>query len=189
MPLDDFPYTFDENQLERARDIRLIALDVDGVLTSGNLYFSASGESMKEFSILDGLGIKLLQGIGIQVAIITGRLSGMVSKRMQDLGITLVLQGREDKLTALRELQQTTRISMEQTAYVGDDLPDLPAIQSCRLGFAVANAHWAVKQGADYVCQHGGGSGAVREVSDILLFAQGRYEEVLEHYSVKSPGC
>ena len=185
MPAETFPYTIDDATLNKAKQVRLLALDVDGVLTNGNLYFSAGGESMKEFSILDGLGIKLLHGIGVQTAIITGRLSGMVSKRMKELGISLVLQGREDKLTALQELQASTGIPMEESGYVGDDLPDLAAIQSCQFGVAVANAHPIVKSGADWICTNSGGKGAVREVADVILYAQGRYPEIIEHYSLK----
>lgn len=186
MQPETLPYTIDKKILDKASGVRLLVLDVDGVLTNGNLYFSAGGESMKEFSILDGLGIKLLHGIGVKTAVITGRLSGMVSKRMQELGITLVMQGREDKLTALRELHESTGISMDESAYIGDDLPDLSAIQSCRFGVAVNNAHFIVKDNADWVCQHNGGSGAVREVADIILYAQDRYPEMIEHYSANT---
>lgn len=167
---------------EKARQIRLLALDVDGVLTDGCLYFTEDGQEIKTFDSQDGHGIKLLQKTGIVCAIITGRTSQLVERRARNLGITLLLQGREDKLVALKELSVQLGIPLEEMAYVGDDWPDLPAIRAAGLGVAVANAHREVRRYADFVSLATGGRGAVREVCDLILEAQGRYEEALAPY-------
>ncbi|MDO8328971.1 MAG: 3-deoxy-manno-octulosonate-8-phosphatase KdsC [Fluviicoccus sp.] len=167
---------------EKARQIRLLALDVDGVLTDGRLYFTEDGQEIKTFDSQDGHGIKLLQKTGIVCAIITGRTSQLVERRARNLGITLLLQGREDKLVALKELSVQLGIPLEEMAYVGDDWPDLPAIRAAGLGVAVANAHREVRRYADFVSLATGGRGAVREVCDLILEAQGRYEEALAPY-------
>jgi 3-deoxy-D-manno-octulosonate 8-phosphate phosphatase (KDO 8-P phosphatase) len=181
----NFPYSLSNEIRDKAKSVKLLVLDVDGVLTGGNLYFGAQGEKLKEFSILDGLGIKLLRNIGVDTAIITGRLSGMVAKRTQELGIQHVIQGREDKLVALNELLSTLSLQLSDCCYVGDDLPDLAAIQSVKLGVTPINAHPAVKDYADWVCHHQGGRGAVREVADIILESKNLYEQVIEQYSLK----
>lgn len=165
-----------------ARGIKLLVLDVDGVLTDGGLYFGASGEQLKRFSILDGLGIKLLADCQIKTAIITGRSSDIVKQRAAELNIAHVIQGREDKLQALQELLRQLNVSQSETAYVGDDLPDLAAINFCQFGVAVANAHSEVKKNANWVCQRRGGNGAVREVADILLQANGNYAAIIAQY-------
>lgn len=167
---------------EKARQIRLLALDVDGVLTDGCLYFTEDGQEIKTFDSQDGHGIKLLQKTGIVCAIITGRTSQLVERRARNLGITLLLQGREDKLVALKELSVQLGIPLEEMAYVGDDWPDLPAIRAAGLGVAVANAHREVRRYADFVSLATGGRGAVREVCDLILEAQGRYDEALAPY-------
>ena len=167
---------------EKARQIRLLALDVDGVLTDGCLYFTEDGQEIKTFDSQGGHGIKLLQKTGIVCAIITGRTSQLVERRARNLGITLLLQGREDKLVALKELSEQLSIPLEEMAYVGDDWPDLPAIRAAGLGVAVANAHREVRRYADFVSLATGGRGAVREVCDLILEAQGRYEEALAPY-------
>lgn len=168
--------------LASAREIRLLALDVDGVLTDGGLYFSGNGEALKRFSILDGLGIKLLADNGVQTAIITGRSSGIVSQRAAELSITHIVQGREDKRAALQELLALAGVANKQAAYVGDDLPDIGALQLAGLGIAVANAHREVMARADWVCTRRGGDGAVREVADMLLLARGAYAATLDRF-------
>lgn len=167
---------------EQARGIKLLALDVDGVLSDGKLYYGNDGEELKCFSILDGLGIKLLQDQGIIVAIITGRESNIVSRRAQELSIQHVIQGREDKITALNELIKTTGLTLQQTAYMGDDLPDLSAIIQCRLGATVANGHDTVKQYANWVSSKCGGSGAVRELADLLLQANDLFDDSIKSF-------
>lgn len=178
-----FPYELSAEIREKASDVKFLVLDVDGVLTGGNLLFDSQGEQLKEFSILDGLGIKLLRDAGIETGIITGRLSGMVARRMHELGVTHVIQGREDKLTALEELLKSTNLSLEATAYIGDDLPDLSAIQSVRFSAAPCNAHHAVKHYADWICAQRGGQGAVREVADVILESCGLYESTIAKFS------
>ena len=171
-----------EDAIARAKQVRLLALDVDGVLTDGSLYFGADGEHHKGFSILDGLGIKWLQRSDIDVAIITGRRSQIVIQRAKELGINHVVQGREDKLSALTELLDSLNITLEQSAYMGDDLPDLSAIQACGLGIAPNNAHREIKQRANYVCTKAGGKGAVREAAEFILQTQDAYQALISQY-------
>ncbi len=172
----------DKPQLERLRQIRLLALDVDGVLSDGKLYYGNNGEELKCFSILDGLGIKLLQDSGITVAIITGRSSNIVARRAQELGIKHLIQGREDKAIALAELLDITGVGLQQTAYMGDDLPDLSAIILSGFGATVVNGHAVVKQYADWVSSCRGGEGAVRELADVLLAANGKLTQSIEAF-------
>ncbi len=171
-----------QNLTQRAAEIELLALDVDGVLTDGKLYFSAQGDELKAFNILDGHGIKMLLKNGIQVAIITGRNSPLTAKRARDLGIEHLIQGREDKKFALLELCKTLNIEAEATAYLGDDLPDLGAIVTAGLGMCVANAHPFVQEHADYRTHLAGGQGAVREVCDLILEAKGLLADLHQAY-------
>ncbi len=166
----------------KARAIRLLALDCDGVLTDGSLLYGNNGEDLKAFSILDGLGIKLLRTGGVEVAIITGRRSALLERRARELGIELLLQGREDKLVALRELIAGRGIALDAVAYCGDDLPDLPAIRAAGLGIAPANAWPLVREHADWVTTRTGGSGAVREICEGILHAQGKLQATLAPY-------
>ncbi|OEY65200.1 KdsC family phosphatase [Marinobacter sp. X15-166B] len=168
--------------LARAAAIRLLVLDVDGVMTDGTLLFSASGDELKAFNILDGLGLKQVLAAGIEVAVITGRSSPLTARRINDLGIRHLFQGREDKRTALLELSQTLEVPAEHTAYMGDDLPDLAAIQHAGLGVSVPNGHWFVRQHADYCTRAAGGAGAVRELCDLLLEAQDQLATTLTPY-------
>lgn len=172
---------------ELARSIRLLALDVDGVLTDGRLYYSDAGETLKVFNTLDGHGIKMLQASGVEVAVITGRNSAAMACRVQALGIKHLYAGREDKLIALRELWQATGFDADCTAYMGDDWPDLPAIRHCRLGATVPNACDAVLQHADWCAEREGGQGAVRELCELILHAQGNYDAQLAPYLAE--GC
>ena len=165
-----------------AKNIRLLLLDVDGVLTDGRLYYGNQGEELKAFNIQDGLGIKLLQRNGIQVGIITGRSSQLLSRRANELGIELVVQGREDKLTALNEMLETNHYDMQEIAFLGDDLPDLAVIRRVGLGVAVANARPVIAQHALWQTTACGGHGAVRELAELLLNAQGKLEETLAGY-------
>jgi 3-deoxy-D-manno-octulosonate 8-phosphate phosphatase (KDO 8-P phosphatase) len=168
-----------ERIMERARRIRLLALDVDGVLTDGRLYFGNSGEELKSFSTLDGQGIRLVQDNGIAVALITARSSELLERRAKNLDIRHIVQGCENKLTALTSLQQQLSVSMEETAYVGDDLPDLACITRAGLGVTVPNGHASVQAHAFCITTRHGGAGAVREVCDWLLKARGIYEQII----------
>jgi 3-deoxy-D-manno-octulosonate 8-phosphate phosphatase (KDO 8-P phosphatase) len=157
---------------QRAAAIRLLVLDVDGVLTDGRLYFNADGEALKAFHVRDGAGIVQLRKAGIQVAIISGRNSKAVTTRMNELGVLHVQQGIHDKQAALQELLQTLQLNADCIACVGDDTPDMPMLNLARLAVAVADAHPVVRAAAHYVTQLAGGQGAVREVCDLILQAQ-----------------
>ncbi|MGB4247393.1 MAG: HAD hydrolase family protein [Pseudohongiellaceae bacterium] len=168
--------------IARARDVKLLVLDVDGVLTAGELFLSDSGEEIKAFSTLDGQGIKLLQSAGVMVGIISGRRSALVARRAENLGIEHLFQGREDKLNALNEMCSNTGVPPGAIAYVGDDLPDIKVMNTVRLSFAVDNAHISVKKTAHAQTQKSGGHGAVREVCDFILQAQDRYDDAIAHF-------
>ena len=157
-----------------ADNLRLMAFDVDGVMTDGRLYFSPDGEILKVFNSLDGHGLKQLAASGVTLAIITGRNTPMVAKRAADLGIEHVIQGREDKGDALADLANMLGISAEQTGYAGDDEPDVSALQWAQLSFAPANAHECAKQAADFITERRGGEGAVREICDAILSRRAR---------------
>lgn len=149
--------------------IKLLVMDVDGVMTDGKVTYSSDGNELKSFNIKDGVGIKRVQQAGIQTAIITGRVSLMVERRATELGINHLVQGREDKLTALRELLGTLQIELRNVAYMGDDLPDVDAIVSCGLGACPANAARDVLSKADWIASRNGGEGCVRELCDHIL--------------------
>ena len=166
-----------------AKNIKLLLLDVDGVLTDGKLYYGNSGEELKAFNIQDGLGIKLLQQGGIQVGIITGRVSTLLQRRADELGINPVIQGREDKSTALRELLENQNLGLHQIAFMGDDLPDLSAINSVGLGITVANACSTLAAKADWQTLRSGGDGAVREAAEMILRAQGKFDTLVERFT------
>lgn len=168
--------------IDQLRRVRLLALDVDGVLTDGRLYFQADGIEIKAFHTQDGHGLKLLKRAGLQVAIITGRDSPMVSQRAAALGISHVYQGCEDKLATLRSLCQRLNLDIEQAAYCGDDLPDLAAIKRAGIGITVPNAPSYMGAHADWVTERQGGHGAVREICDTLLDAQGHWGAVVDTY-------
>jgi 3-deoxy-D-manno-octulosonate 8-phosphate phosphatase (KDO 8-P phosphatase) len=160
--------------VERANDIRLLVLDVDGVLTDGRLYFSSRGEELKCFHVRDGAGIVHLLHAGIQIAVISGRQSKAVDRRMSELGVTWIRQGVDDKLTALRELLDILGLGPQAVASMGDDVADLPIFEVARLAIAVADAHRTVKSRAHFITQALGGQGAVREVCDLILESQRR---------------
>jgi len=172
----------DENLIEKLSGVRLAVFDVDGILTNGQLLFTADGQEVKQFNTLDGLGIKLLQRVGIESAIITGRRSPQVEQRARALGITWLEQGREDKLVALQELWERSGHSAETTAYIGDDLPDLSAIRAASFGACVPNGHPLVQQHADWVSNRRGGEGAGREFCELILQAQGKLDSLLDSY-------
>ncbi len=171
-----------ENVLRKAREIRLLALDVDGVMTDGRLYFSQSGEETKAFSTRDGMGIKALQLGGITVALITGRRSAMVEQRAGELGIKQVYQGADDKLQALLALQESTGLECSRIAYMGDDWMDLPVLQRVGFSASVADADPLVRRQVDWVTAEAGGQGAVRALGNLLLAAQGKLDEQLQEY-------
>jgi 3-deoxy-D-manno-octulosonate 8-phosphate phosphatase (KDO 8-P phosphatase) len=169
-------------QLEKVKQLKLLILDVDGVLTDGRLFFDDNGKEYKCFHARDGHGIKLLRQSGVEVAVISGRKSNSVAIRMQTLGVQLVYQGHENKRAAFTEILQHLNLSPKQVAHVGDDVLDLPIMVQTGFGVAVADAHFAVKQRADWCTQIAGGQGAVREVCDLIMQVQGTFDAMLQTY-------
>jgi 3-deoxy-D-manno-octulosonate 8-phosphate phosphatase (KDO 8-P phosphatase) len=167
---------------ERARPVRLLVLDVDGVLTDGTLYYSANGEELKAFNIQDGLGIKMLHGSGVEVAVITGRSSRALEQRVANLSIRHLYQGVERKLDVLELLLQTLALKPGQAACMGDDLPDLALLERCALAVTVPDAPDAVRARAHYVTRRPGGRGAVREVCELILEAQDALQSQISRY-------
>lgn len=157
----------------RAKLIRLMAFDVDGVMTDGGLFLADSGEEFKRFNSLDGQGIKMLRASGVEVAIITGRTSRCVAARAASLGISHVFQGVEDKLDAMTGLLDKLRLTRDAAAYMGDDVPDLLVMRHVGLSICVPEAPSLVRDHSNYVTQRGGGHGAVREACELIMSAQG----------------
>lgn len=168
--------------LARAAKIRLAVFDVDGTLTDGRLWYSEGGHETKVFHVHDGLGLKRLQANGVQVAIITARISHPVSLRAEELDIAHVYQGQNDKRGCLLELIDALRLTPEQVAFVGDDLPDLPPMHIAGLAVAVANAHPWVAEDAHWQTGKRGGEGAAREICDLILHAQGKSDAERERW-------
>ena len=168
--------------VEKAKKLKLLILDVDGVLTDGKLFFDNEGNEYKSFHARDGHGIKLLRQTGVEVAVISGRKSNSVALRMKNLGIEHVYQGHENKRAAFDEIIEKIGIKPDQAAHVGDDLLDLPIMTRVGFAIAVADANFAVKQRADWCTTLPGGHGAVREVCDFIMQAQGRFDEVVSAY-------
>ena len=158
---------------QRAARVRLVVFDVDGVFTDGRLHYGPDGEELKVFHVHDGQGVKRLLAAGVAVAVISGRDSAAVSRRMQDLGIAHVFQGDEHKLPIYERLLRKLALTPEETACVGDDLPDLPLLEKAGLAVAVANATAPVRAKAHHLTAAPGGMGAVREVCDLILAARG----------------
>jgi 3-deoxy-D-manno-octulosonate 8-phosphate phosphatase (KDO 8-P phosphatase) len=165
---------------ERAANIRMLVLDVDGVLTDGKLYFDHAGNELKAFNTRDGLGMKALQRCGIEVAVITGRKSEAVAHRMNQLGIKHVYQGREDKMNAFLHLLEVTGLDPQQVCFAGDDWIDLPVLLRVGLAVSVADAEERVKQSAHWVTQRNGGDGAVRELCNLILIAQDKEQTIVD---------
>jgi 3-deoxy-D-manno-octulosonate 8-phosphate phosphatase (KDO 8-P phosphatase) len=158
---------------QRAARIRLVVVDVDGVLTDGRLYYGPQGEIIKVFDVRDGHGIRMLIAHGVEVAILSARSSDIVSTRARELGIRHVLQGRGDKSEGWRELLAATGVSLEQASFIGDDLPDLPVLAQAGLAATVADARDEVKSVAHWTAPQPGGRGAVRALAEFILGAQG----------------
>jgi len=168
--------------VERARRIKLILFDVDGVMTDGSLYLADDGQEYKSFNSHDGHGLKMLKFSGVDLGIITGRTSRVVIHRAQNLGIDHIFQGIEDKYSAYTELISKLNLSPEETAYMGDDVVDLPVMIRCGFAISVPDAPDIVKKHSHYVTERRGGRGAVREACDFILKSQGNYENLLKKY-------
>jgi 3-deoxy-D-manno-octulosonate 8-phosphate phosphatase (KDO 8-P phosphatase) len=169
--------------IEKAKKIRLAIFDVDGVLTSGKLFYGPSGHELKTFHVHDGQGLKFLQKTGVEIAIITAKKSEIITQRMSDLEIKFVYQGNGDKLPAYEDLKQKLKLNDDEISYVGDDLPDLPVICRVGLGITVPNAPKIMHDYAHWVTTAKGGKGAVREVCDFIMQSQGTYQTILDGYA------
>ena len=166
----------------RARRIKLLLMDCDGVLTDGRVEFLENGDEQKTFHTRDGQGISLFHRAGLKTGIISGRTSTAVERRAQDLEMAYVRQYARDKVKVLDEILALAKISLHECAYIGDDLADIPVMDRVELSFAVADAVPETKQAAHFVTAQKGGHGAVREVTDLILKAQGRWEELMKRY-------
>ena len=170
------------NLIEKARNIKCLICDVDGVLTDGLIFLDNHANELKAFNIQDGMGLVLLRAAGIEVAVITTSKNAVIDHRMKQLGIIHYFTGQVEKLTAFEKLKTQLGLTNEQFAYAGDDLPDLPIIRQVGLGVAVANAVPQVKEFAAWTTEKHGGRGAVREICDLILTAQGKFDQALEKY-------
>ena len=174
-----------ESELQsKAALIQLILFDVDGVLTNGHIYFTDAGHEYKAFNSKDGVGIKLLLSTGVEVGVITARQSVVVERRLKELGVKHLYQSQTDKRGALKDISNQLGLCMEQIAYVGDDLPDLPLIRQVGLGMAVSDACEDVIRLSDYVLQTAGGRGAAREACELIMKAQGTWDPLLTSYLI-----
>ena len=167
----------------RARRIKLLLMDCDGVLTDGRLWLTSDGDEQKAFHARDGQGISLLHRAGLQTGIITGRTSSAVDRRARDLKMSYVRQYAKDKIKALEEILAEAGVTTDECAYIGDDVGDIPVMRRVGLAVAVSDAVEETKQAAQYITALKGGQGAVREVCDLVLKAQGRWDELMERFS------
>ncbi len=171
--------------IERAKKIRLVTFDVDGVLTAGGMLYGQEGIEAKHFHVHDGQGMRHLLQTGVDVAIITACKSPIIKRRMEDLGIKHVYQQQTDKLAAYEDLKQKLNLSDEQIAYIGDDLPDLPILSRAGLAITVANAPKIMQQYVHWTTHKKGGKGAAREICDFIMQAQGTYQTIIDSYFQK----
>jgi 3-deoxy-D-manno-octulosonate 8-phosphate phosphatase (KDO 8-P phosphatase) len=167
---------------QRARAVRLLVFDIDGVLTDGSLFYGDDGQEYKAFNSRDGHGIKMLRDSGVEIGILTGRTSNVVLHRARNLGITHIVQGAGDKLPPYLDLLDRLKLQPDQVAYMGDDVVDLPVLRRCGLACTVPDAPEEVKARCHYVAQAGAGRGAAREVCEFILRAQGNWAAQLAHY-------
>lgn len=168
--------------LDKAAKIKLVIFDVDGVLTSGALFYGDDGQEYKAFHSRDGHGMKMLQKSGVEIGIITGRTSKVVEHRMQNLGVQHVYQGKLEKLPAFEELIAKLGVNPQEVAYVGDDVVDLPILTRVGLAIAVADAHHLVARHAHWQTPHGGGQGAARDVCELIMEARGTLDAEMQSY-------
>ena len=169
---------------QRAARIKLLLMDCDGVLTDGRIWLFEDGAEQKGFHTRDGLGIDLWHRAGLKSGIISGRVSSAVERRAQGLGMSFVVQGREDKVSAFTETLAQAQVTNAEVAYVGDDLNDIPLMRQSGLAVAVADAALETREHAHYVTNTAGGYGAIREVVELILKAQGRWHDLIKHYLV-----
>jgi 3-deoxy-D-manno-octulosonate 8-phosphate phosphatase (KDO 8-P phosphatase) len=174
--------TISPENLARARGVRLMIFDVDGVLTDGTLWYGERGDALKAFHAFDGHGMKMLAANGVACALLSGRRSAAVAARAAELGVEHVLQGIDDKLPAFRELLRKTQLESGSAGYMGDELVDLPVLTRCGFACAPHEAPEAVRQRVHYVATADAGRGAVREVCELVMRAQGSFERALQAY-------
>lgn len=167
---------------QRCLHVEMLLMDVDGVLTDGGIVYGNSGEEIKTFHVRDGSGLKMWTKLGKRAGLLSGRKSALVERRAAELGIATVVQGADDKLGAFERIVQEQGLRAEQVCYMGDDLPDVPVLRRCGLAVAVADACQEARQLAHHVSQAPGGRGAVREVIELVLRAQGRWQEVVTDF-------
>jgi 3-deoxy-D-manno-octulosonate 8-phosphate phosphatase (KDO 8-P phosphatase) len=177
-----------KNIKEKLKKIKLLILDVDGVMTDGSIIMDDEGRESKSFNVLDGHGLKMLQRYGVKVAILTGRKSKVVEYRANDLGIADVYQGALNKKEVFEKILGKHKLSTDEVAYVGDDIVDIPVLKRVGFSAAVADALDVVKKSVDYVTKNRGGHGAVREVCEMILQAQGMWPEVAKRYEFSEKG-
>lgn len=182
LPSPIFAHEIAADVAHKAQAIKLLILDVDGVLTNGEIYLTASGEEIKAFNTLDGLGLKMLQKTGVQLAIMTGRDAAGVAHRARGLGIDYYLAGIHDKRQAFLDLIAQVNVRPEECAFIGDDVVDLPVMVRCGLAIAVPNAHAWVHHYADYITHAHAGNGAVREACEMMLQAKSCLQDALSEY-------
>lgn len=174
--------------LQKARKIRLLLLDVDGILTDGRILYNEMGQEIKCFHVQDGQGIRWLLKAGIEVGFLSGRTSPAVAVRARELEIPLLFQGIHDKIIVFNELLETSALLREEVAFGGDDFIDLELLKAVGFSFSVGNGHPMIQREVDYVTKTAGGYGAVREVCELILKAQGRWDSLLGHYGFQRPG-
>jgi len=175
---------------EQASQIRMLILDVDGVMTDGSIIMDQHGDELKAFNVRDGHGIKMLQRAGISVGIITGRSSKVVAARAHDLSIEFIIQGCLNKAEGLQHMQQQTGITAQHCAMMGDDVLDLPPMYACGLSLAPADAHHAVLNYTDWVSDQNGGRGAIRQAAEGLLLSIGQWDEIVKsRYHITPADC
>jgi 3-deoxy-D-manno-octulosonate 8-phosphate phosphatase (KDO 8-P phosphatase) len=166
--------------LSRLKSVELLLLDVDGVLTGGEIIYTDHGEQIKQFNVKDGVGIRMLKKAGIEVGIITGRSAAALRHRCENLGIDMVFNGVRDKVKVLEQIIKQNQVALTAIGFVGDDLPDLAILKRVGLAVAVADAHELIRQTAHIITTAPGGRGAVREISEMILKAQGKWEHLIE---------
>jgi 3-deoxy-D-manno-octulosonate 8-phosphate phosphatase (KDO 8-P phosphatase) len=177
----------DDRVTARAARVELVIFDVDGVLTDGRIIIGADGAETKQFHVRDGLGMVMLRESGVEIAVITGRESVAVSRRMDELGIDRVFQGQSSKTVAFESVCDDLGIAGDAVCYVGDDLPDIPVMARSGLPIAVANANWKVQEFAAYITTLDGGAGAAREVCELIMSARGTLADSLARFAPVTP--
>lgn len=166
----------------KAKEIKLLICDIDGVFSDGSVILGNSGEEMKAFNTKDGFGIKALMNAGVEVAVITGRKSALLEKRMKGLGVQHIYQGMEDKILGYTELLKNLNLTHQQVAYIGDDVPDVPVMKLVSLAVSVNDGHPFVKSIANMVTTNDGGRGAVRELTDFIIMMQKGEQYIISNF-------